>query len=145
MIAVLGAAAGVAASRVLLDSQERVLASIITGLLVVLTIGFVFNGLRPRAAAFGADPKAVCALVTDSPRTFGQELLSGLVSAYEANRDELAAKATSYERALIAFFLAPVSIGPLIATGALCGACRHIGKPALAFLRAYSPVSSSTV
>lgn len=73
LIAALGTAPGLAASRVTLDNPERVVAFVGSGLLVALTVGLAFNGLRPRAASFGADSDAFAALVTDSPGTFGQE------------------------------------------------------------------------
>lgn len=119
MIAALGAAAGVVASRVVIDTPERLVASAISSLAVAITVGLAFSGLRPRAASFGAEPTTLQGLVTDSRDTFAQELLGGLVNAYATNQTELAAKAGRYQLALLAFFVALLSVALLLLTGAL--------------------------
>ena len=119
LVTVVGTAAAIVAAHLVLDRADRIAAFVISAMLVGLTVGLAFYGLRPRAASFGADPDALRALVTDRRDVFERELLNGLVSAYTANRSALESKADTYQQALLAFFVALLSIGPLLATGAL--------------------------
>jgi hypothetical protein len=119
LITGLGTAAGFAASRLTLDGTSKEISFAASALLVAATILFAIFGLRPRAASFGVDPGAITAMVGGSTDQFRQSLLNGLAKAYGDNYDELKTKATNYERALLAFFATLISIGPLIATGAV--------------------------
>lgn len=119
LITGVGTASGLVASHLVVDDQLRLALFAFSATSVALTLGFALNGLRPRTTSFGIDPGAISAMADAASNDFSRRVRNGLVEVYRANKGELEAKAAGFRRALFTFFVALISIGPLIAAKAV--------------------------
>jgi len=113
--------AGLVASRVYLDTPERLIAGLIALVALIAVAGPAALALRPRLGfSFGADASSLVAELERYPRVaIALSLAESLAKARDRNAKALDEKQTRYEVGLLALFVLLPAIALMVATGAI--------------------------
>jgi hypothetical protein len=121
IVTLTGVAGGIVVGRLHLDTDAQRVAALITALVLAVLLISASQSLRPRTGwSFGADPRALLAIVERySHKIVLLALAESLVEARELNARVLRAKQEWYARGLRGAVAALLAIGWMIQTGAM--------------------------
>jgi hypothetical protein len=114
------AAAAIAAPRIRIDSDERLIAGTVAFALIGLLATFILGTLWPRAFSFGADPSALAeALETYGEASVALARAEAASSAWKRNDDALDSKHLWYSCALLTLPMILLSIAHMVSVRAV--------------------------